>query len=157
MGFGFLVKILQKNDFLLSYTNIFMRYIFILSEPNVLKKSFYNFDGRVEIDRQSKDSGSNPGTIESVFFATERFSNYLKIREIVFREAYGPKLEYLENFIFIIHNLVKWNLGRNVYFLISSGIFPNSKSHIEKGPFLRKNRPNLQKLKFSLSLGFSNF
>ena len=107
MGFGFLVKILQKNDFLLSYTNIFMRYIFILSEPNVLKKSFYNFDGRVEIDRQSKDSGSNPGTIESVFFATERFSNYLKIREIVFREAYGPKLEYLENFIFIIHNLVK--------------------------------------------------
>ena len=29
------------------------------------------------VDRQSKDLGSNPSAVESVFFSTERFSNTL--------------------------------------------------------------------------------
>ena len=28
-----------------------------------------------EVDRQSKNLGSNPSSVESVFFSTERFSN----------------------------------------------------------------------------------
>ena len=30
------------------------------------------------VDRQSKDPGSNPGTVERVSLSTERFLNYLK-------------------------------------------------------------------------------
>ena len=37
----------------------------------------------ISIDRQSKDLGSNPSAVESVFFSTERFSNSLSISKII--------------------------------------------------------------------------
>ena len=36
-------------------------------------------------DRQSKDLGSNPSAVESVFFSTERFSNSLNIEYNFFK------------------------------------------------------------------------
>ena len=36
------------------------------------------------VDRQSKDLGSNPSAVETVFFSTERFSNSLKFLELFF-------------------------------------------------------------------------
>ena len=33
----------------------------------------------INVERQSKDLGSNPSAVESVFFSTERFSNTLNI------------------------------------------------------------------------------
>ena len=41
----------------------------------------------VAVDRQSKDLGSNPSAIESVFFSTERFSNSLNINNYIHKSG----------------------------------------------------------------------
>ena len=60
--------------------SIFKEFEKLSVEKNTLSTAL-GFESRSfgAVDRQSKDLGSNPSTIESVFFSTESFSNSLNI------------------------------------------------------------------------------